>query len=62
MGNAANEIKASELLESIRELEKRTQRLREKLISLQSKCVHEFVSSELMKTCPKCLHSESIYY
>lgn len=54
--------KVSELVEEIKQLEERARQLRAELNLLQMNCVHEFVSNELMKTCSKCLRSESIYY
>lgn len=54
--------KAKEIIRAIKQLEVEIQELKQELTHLQECCVHEYRSNHLMKTCDKCMHSESIYY
>ncbi|RXT04176.1 hypothetical protein [Ammoniphilus sp. CFH 90114] len=62
MAKQTNGNKAMALIDEMKELEEKIRQLKIELGTLQADCVHEFVSNQLMKTCQKCLQSESIYY
>lgn len=53
---------AAQLIQQIKDLEETLLYLKYELAILQKNCLHDYQSNQLMKTCQRCLQSESIYY
>ncbi|WP_134701527.1 hypothetical protein [Ammoniphilus sp. YIM 78166] len=53
---------AIQLIQQIKDMEETLLHLKRELAKLQQNCIHDDRSNLLMKTCQRCLQSESIYY
>ncbi|WP_286887551.1 hypothetical protein [Aneurinibacillus sp. UBA3580] len=54
--------KASQIISEIKELKAKIESLKAELADLQASCNHTYTGDVLMKTCTRCLKSESCYY